>query len=122
MAQWISSTPCDASGCEATEEAPLLDVEKGVPEEHATASPADDGGVEATKWLSCRRFFQVFLAVVWLYMVNQMRIAYNAYDDDETRPFMVFLLVVMALSVANVFLLFSTQPLYPPAQSASVLH
>lgn len=58
MAQRISSTPCDASGCEATEEAPLLDVES-VPEERATASPADDGGVETTEWLSCRRFFQV---------------------------------------------------------------
>ena len=41
---------------QATEEAPLLDVEKGVPEERATASPADDGGVETS---GCRRFFQV---------------------------------------------------------------
>ncbi|XBH83440.1 uncharacterized protein LOC119293375 [Triticum dicoccoides] len=112
MAQWISSTPCNASSCEATEEAPLLDVEKGVPEERATASPADDGGVETS---GCRRFFQGFLAVVWLCMVNQMRIAYNAYGDAETRPLMVFLLVVMALSVGNVFHMFSTQPAYPPA-------
>ncbi|XBI73198.1 hypothetical protein VPH35_066990 [Triticum aestivum] len=119
MAQRISSTPCDASGCEATEEAPLLDVEKGAPEERGTASPADDGGVETS---GCRRFFQEFLAVVWLCMVNQMRIAYNAYGDTETRPFMVLLMVVLALTVANVFHLVSTQPAYPPAQSTSVLH
>ncbi|XP_044372423.1 uncharacterized protein [Triticum aestivum] len=81
MAQRISSTPCDASCCEATEAAPLLDVEKGVPEERATSSLADDGGVETS---GCRRFFQGFLAVVWLYMVNQMRKDYSAsYGSDR---------------------------------------
>ncbi|KAM3311320.1 hypothetical protein ACQJBY_031786 [Aegilops geniculata] len=112
MAQRISSTPCDASGCEATEEAPLLDVEKGVPEEHGTASPADDAGVETS---CCRRFFQGFLAVVWLYMVNQMRKDYSACDNAETRPVMALLMVVIAFTVANVFHLVSTQPAYPPA-------
>ncbi|EMS45178.1 hypothetical protein TRIUR3_06491 [Triticum urartu] len=109
MAQRISSTPCDASGCEA---APLLDVEKGVPEEHGTASPADDGGVETS---GCRRFFQGFLAVVWLFMVNQMRKDYSACDNAETRPVMALLMVVIAFTVANVFHLISTQPAYPPA-------
>ncbi|XBI73197.1 hypothetical protein VPH35_066989 [Triticum aestivum] len=121
MAQRISSTPCDASGCEA---APLLDVEKGVPKEHGmshphqlwtshgTASPADDGGVETS---GCRRFFQGFLAVVWLFMVNQMRKDYSACDNAETRPVMALLMVVIAFTVANVFHLISTQPAYPPA-------
>ncbi|KAE8796190.1 hypothetical protein D1007_28901 [Hordeum vulgare] len=120
MAHRISSTPCDASGCEATEEAPLLDVEKGVPEERATASPADDGAAETT---ASRRFWQGFLAGVWLCMVNQMRIQCSACEDGETRAYMAFYMGLIALNVGTVFHIVGTQPAYPPAaQSTSVPH
>ncbi|KAI4967135.1 hypothetical protein ZWY2020_030273 [Hordeum vulgare] len=48
MAHRISSTPCDSSGCEATEESAAAGRREGRAEERATASPADDGAAETT--------------------------------------------------------------------------
>uniref|UniRef100_A0ACD5X3Z0 Uncharacterized protein n=1 Tax=Avena sativa TaxID=4498 RepID=A0ACD5X3Z0_AVESA len=104
MTQWV---PDDASGGEATKEAPLLDLdlEKCAPEEQAAPSPAEDGDATTSGQSgTCGQWFlRVILGAVWLYVVNQMRIYVSACEDEEARPMVAFMMVVNALSLASVF-------------------
>uniref|UniRef100_A0ACD5ZX80 Uncharacterized protein n=1 Tax=Avena sativa TaxID=4498 RepID=A0ACD5ZX80_AVESA len=107
MTQWVPSTPCDASGGEATKEAPLLelDLEKCVPEEQAAPSPAEDEEATTTGQSgTCGQWFlRAILGAVWLYVVNQMRIYVSSCEDDEARPMVAFMMFVNAMSLASVF-------------------